>query len=377
MSSISESERPASTNASHSSATSGTWRWRRPPADTLAASGSTSSPAESVVRVRRGVLQALRGRVGREGDQVSRTGRSVVIRILFGWKSPRRNAAIPDRVHRDSQRKNGKSFLCSALSLYLLIADGEPGAQVYSFATKEEQATIVWRGAVAMVEAESGTRTVHGHQQPAEKGRNDSLSSALGRFFGRSDRGRRRSTAEPARERRRRTTRAQGRRVWDVLKTAMGARRQPLQIEITTAGVYDKESIGWEQHKYAQDILDGVFEDDTFVRVHLRRSTMATTCSTSQPKSKANPNYGISVKPSMLASRPTASRVCSQGSTTTTSGCHLNRWTQQVAMAVARGNGTHATRWTPAQAFERAWRGRGARGRQGYGGLDLSSKIDI
>lgn len=48
-------------------------------------------------------------------------------------------------------RKNGKSTLASAISLYLMIADGEPGAEIYSVATKKDQAKIIWSEAKRMV----------------------------------------------------------------------------------------------------------------------------------------------------------------------------------------------------------------------------------
>ena len=41
-------------------------------------------------------------------------------------------------------KKNGKSLLASIVGLYLLIADGEPGAEIYAVATKREQANIIW-----------------------------------------------------------------------------------------------------------------------------------------------------------------------------------------------------------------------------------------
>lgn len=48
-------------------------------------------------------------------------------------------------------RKNGKSTLASAIGLYLQIADGEPGAEVYACATKKDQAKIIWTEAKRMV----------------------------------------------------------------------------------------------------------------------------------------------------------------------------------------------------------------------------------
>lgn len=48
-------------------------------------------------------------------------------------------------------RKNGKSTFASCLGLYLLVADGEAGPEIYSAATKRDQAKIIWKEACAMV----------------------------------------------------------------------------------------------------------------------------------------------------------------------------------------------------------------------------------
>lgn len=48
-------------------------------------------------------------------------------------------------------RKNGKSVLASAISLYMMIADGEAGAECYAVATKRDQAKIIWQEAQSMV----------------------------------------------------------------------------------------------------------------------------------------------------------------------------------------------------------------------------------
>ena len=48
-------------------------------------------------------------------------------------------------------RKNGKSLLASIVGLYMLMADGEPGPEVYSCATKREQAKIIWMESKRMI----------------------------------------------------------------------------------------------------------------------------------------------------------------------------------------------------------------------------------
>jgi phage terminase large subunit-like protein len=50
-----------------------------------------------------------------------------------------------------NRRKNGKTTKAGGVGLYLTVADGEEGAEVYCTATKEDQAKILWRDAAAMV----------------------------------------------------------------------------------------------------------------------------------------------------------------------------------------------------------------------------------
>ena len=77
--------------------------------------------------------------------------REEIIRPLFGWKR-----ADGTRRYRmayiEIPRKNGKSSLAAGIALYLLFADGEPGAEVYSAAADREQAGIVFNLAKEMVE---------------------------------------------------------------------------------------------------------------------------------------------------------------------------------------------------------------------------------
>ena len=48
-------------------------------------------------------------------------------------------------------KKNGKSLLASGVGLYMLLADGEAGPEVYAVATKKDQAKIIWQEAKRMV----------------------------------------------------------------------------------------------------------------------------------------------------------------------------------------------------------------------------------
>jgi phage terminase large subunit-like protein len=80
-----------------------------------------------------------------------------IVGALFGWK---RNDGL--RRFRTAYcavpRKNGKSSIAAGIGLYLLVADREQGAEVYSAATSRDQARIVFDGAKRMVASSPALR---------------------------------------------------------------------------------------------------------------------------------------------------------------------------------------------------------------------------
>src|SRR4029453_8425356 len=183
-----------------------------------------------------------------------------IIRPLFGWKRPDGSRRYRT-AYVEIPRKNGKSSMAAGVGLYLLSADGEPGAEVYSAASDREQAAIVFGVARGMRDASPELRkrlkpyvralvmfstgssykvlsadapTKHGFQAPG---------IPFDEFH-----------AQPTRE------------LYDVLTTSTGARRQPLTFITTTAG-YDRHSICWEVHDYACKVRDGIIDDPSFLPV--------------------------------------------------------------------------------------------------------------
>ena len=63
-----------------------------------------------------------------------------IIKPLFGYKNRKTNVRRYNTAYIEIPRKNGKSNLCAAIALYLLFADGEKGAEVYSAAGDRAQA---------------------------------------------------------------------------------------------------------------------------------------------------------------------------------------------------------------------------------------------
>lgn len=183
-----------------------------------------------------------------------------IIRPLFGWKRPDGTRKYR-RAYIEVPRKNGKSTLMAGLGLYLLTADREGGAEIYSAASDKDQARIVFAEAQLMVEQSpqlsqlcqtwktsiASPRSNSSYKVLSSDVKSKHGFNAHGILFDELH-------AQPNRD------------LWDVLTTSTGARRQPLIIAITTAG-YDKNSICWEQHDYACKVRDGIIEDDTFLPV--------------------------------------------------------------------------------------------------------------
>jgi phage terminase large subunit-like protein len=152
-----------------------------------------------------------------------------------------------------------------------------------------------------------------------------------------------------------------------VLDTALGARRQPLLWIITTAGDDSPESVYAQENDYATKVLEGTVEDDaTFAFI----ATIDKGDRWDDPAvwEKANPNLGISVKFDDLE-RQAKKAAKSPAAQSAFKRLRLNVRTSSaeraIDMEVWAANG--GPRIDPADL----------RGRKCWGGLDLSSKIDI
>jgi phage terminase large subunit-like protein len=294
-----------------------------------------------------------------------------VIGPIFGWK--RADGTRRFRTaYIEIPRKNGKSFLCSAFALYLLIADGEPGAQVYSSATKEEQAAIVWRGAMNMVKASPDLQRfteIHGAKK---KTGGTIFCERTGGFY--RPLGADSTTLDglnPHAQIIDELHEHKDRRVWSKLQTATGARRQPLTLAITTAGVFDQTALGWQQHKYAQDLLDGAFADDSYFAFIAAADDEDEVFSV-ETQMRANPNFGVSAYASKIAD---AAKLAERSTDDYNDYLryHLNRWTQQVTRWLS------PERWAECDPTPepREQREEALAGRECSAGLDLSSKLDL
>lgn len=183
------------------------------------------------------------------------------ISALFGFV----DAQTGLRKYRETlfyvARKNGKSVLLSGIALYCLIADNEPGAEVYSVATKKDQAKIIFTEALNMtrqspelIEITKKRKSdlyfpfTFSKMQPLGKNSDtlDGLNSSL-------------VIVDELHS-------IKDRNLYEVMKQSQSARRQPLFVMITTAGTV-RECIFDDMYKYACGVCDGTISDDRFLPI--------------------------------------------------------------------------------------------------------------
>lgn len=213
-----------------------------------------------------GLLRHSKGKWGRgKGEYiVLEPWQQFIIWCVFGWKRAdglRRFRTLYEEV----ARKNGKSTIGAGLGLFLAFADGEPGAEVYSAATKRDQARIVHKEAIRMVRKNSGLRKwvkIYKDNLNLEQtaSKYEPLGADSDTMDGLNVHG---AIVDELHAHKTRDT-------WDLLETATGSREQPLLVAITTAGA-DRQSVCYEKHEYTRKVLegwkDGSFEDDSWFGV--------------------------------------------------------------------------------------------------------------
>lgn len=219
-----------------------------------------------------------------------------LIAPLFGWK--RKDGSRRFRVaYVEIPKKNGKSTIASGVGLYMLVGDGEPGAEVYSVAADRNQANIVHGEAVRMVDA-----------SPALSKYLDVNRSSFNIAFHRANSWYRSLSSEAnTKEGLNAHCRIhdelhawKGRGLWDALKYAGASRRQPLSFSITTAGD-DMESVCREQHDYAKDVLSGAVKDTRFFAYIRAADTVVEGAEKDDDWTepavwrKANPSLGVTM----------------------------------------------------------------------------------
>ncbi len=260
-------------------------------------------------------------------------------------------------------KKSGKSELAAAIALLLTCADNEHGAEVYGCAADRQQASIVFDVAVEMVEQcpslKARIKPVLSQKRLIYKPLNSFYQvlsaesytkhglNVHGVIFDELH-------AQP------------NRKLYDVMLHGSGdARRQPLYFLISTAGT-DRNSICWEVHQKAKDILDGRKKDSTFYPT-IYGLDEGDDWKDEKNWYKANPSLGTTIQVDRLRAsfnqaldNPEEENLFRQ--------LRLNEWVKQ------------STRWMPMEKWDlcnTAVDMEALKGRECYAGLDLSSSTDL
>lgn len=251
---------------------------------------------------------------------------------------------------------------CAGMVCLTMFTDGEPGAQLYSAAAEKEQAGLIYRHAAGMIarnpDLDSRCRIYRTFKSIEHHGTASiykALSAdadtkhGLNSHFVVVDE----LHAHPNGD------------LVDVLITSTGSRRQPMIVHITTAD-FSRESVCNTKYDYACKVRDSVVADSSFMPA-IWEAAVEDDWTSPEVWAKANPNLGVSVRREYLE------RECKRAQDepsyeNTFKRLHLNIRTQQDV------------RWLKLEQWDDcngAVSAKELEGRTCYGGLDLSTKLDI
>jgi phage terminase large subunit-like protein len=279
---------------------------------------------------------------------------------MFGWVNKKTGLRRYRKARLYLPRKNGKSLLVAPVGLYMLTADGEPGAEVYSGATSEKQAWEVFGPARQMAKMVPDFSAAYGVEVNAKSltraGDMAKFEPVIGKpgdgsspHCSITDEYHEHATDEQL----------------ATMETGMGAREQPLSIVVSTAGdnVAGPCRDDWLD---CQKVLEGVNEDDRLFALIYTVDQEDDWTSESSLR-KANPNFDISVSGEFLVAqlRDAINNPRKQGHFKTK---HLNMWVQ------ARDAFINMQRWAECK---RPLKLEDFKGKRCFLGMDLASKIDL
>jgi len=215
-----------------------------------------------------------------------------IILPLFGWKN-KEGLRRFRKAYIEIPKKNGKSTLAAGIGLYMLTADGEHGAEVYSTATTLKQAQVVHKTAIDMVDASPDlleilriNRSSNRISFPDTRSFYEALSAQNSQRLDKEGLNAHCVLKDELHA-------WNSRKFYETIRYAGAARSQPLDFEITTAGD-DDGTLCYERHSQALDVLADIAIDTRFFALIYAASEEDPI---ENPKTwhKANPSLGITM----------------------------------------------------------------------------------
>ena len=285
-----------------------------------------------------------------------------IIRDIFGTLKPNGYRQF-NTAYVEIPKKNGKSELAAAIALLLCCGDGEQRAEVYGCAADRGQATIVFDVAADMVRMcpalnrrvkilASQKRLIYlptnsFYQVLSAEAYSKHGFNIHGVIFDELH-------TQP------------NRKLFDVMTKGSGdARMQPLYFLITTAGT-DTNSICYETHQKAKDIIEGRKHDKTFYPV-IYGADETDDWTDPEVWKKVNPSLGVTIGMDKVITACESAKE-NPGEENSFRQLRLDQWVKQ------------SIRWMPMAKWDACAfpvSAKGLEGRMCYGGLDLSSTTDI
>ena len=338
-------------------------KWMRGPTDELAhKEGCEFKPemGEHVVKFLELGCRQSKGEWAGKPLELIPWQRDFIMR-LYGWIRPdgtRRYRTF----YLEIPKKNGKSTLLSGLALYHLIADDEPGAEVYTNAYDLSQARIIFDESANMVRSSpqlskrlevisSAKRIIY----PEKASKFQALSADVPSKDGVS------ASFTIFDELHRQRTPA----MWDIFEFAGAARRQPLLGAITTAG-YDRQSICYRQHLYTKKVNRGQAPDIAHLGV-IYGADLTDDWTDPEVWKRVNPSMGYTLKLEDFKAEVAKAKE-SPEKLNNFLRLRLNIWTNAAERFLSR------EKWDACggPAYTEALDGAPC-----YGGLDLASTTDL
>lgn len=281
-----------------------------------------------------------------------------IIYNLFAWK--RSDGMRRFRyAYIEVARKNGKTALAAGIALLMLYLDGEPRAEVYSVATSKDQARLAFEDAKSIVKKTDLSKRMQVYTNSIAYEQKGSFFKALSSDSGIHDGLNPHCTivdefhAHPHSG------------MFDVMKSAIGARSQPLIFIITTAG-FNKNGPCYAYRRNAMNIAAGIVEDDSLFTMIF---TLDKGDAWDDPAvwGKANPNLGISVDLDYVTDQVTDAKNRPEALRNVKTK-NINLWVDAETTWILDDKWMQCVGTTPEDELEDC---------ECWGGLDLSNVSDI
>lgn len=289
-----------------------------------------------------------------------------IVGSLFGWKAP-------DGFRRfrmafiETGKGSGKSPIAGGVGIYMLTADGEHRAEVYAAAQKKDQAKVLFRDAVAMVE-QSPDLDKRLHMSGGFE-KNNIAYLRKGSFFrpiSTEDRGRGQSGPRPhcglLDEIHEHSTNA----MVEMMRAGTKGRNQALIFMITNSGT-DRTSVCYDYHEYGAKVCSGTLEDDSFFSYICALDEGDDPFKDETCWAKANPSLGTTITDKYLREQVIQARgmPSKQNLVLRLNFCV---WTDAESTWIGKEI------WDACEVEPDRER---LSGRRAFGGLDLSGKKDL